>query len=121
MRLHSTRWQNWQQARCRIRLFQIMSRLAETPIDTLQTCPIPETARHGRTLRQWRDQILAYVATGGVNNGGSEALNLIIDKTRRLAHGFRNLPNHRLCILLASQEPGPTDNNPSMLNSEEPD
>jgi hypothetical protein len=62
-----------------------MNRLAETLIDTLHTCPIPETTRLGRTLRQWRDQILAYVATGGVNNGRSEALNLIIDKTRRLS------------------------------------
>ena len=62
-----------------------MNRLAETLIDTLHTCPIPETTRLGRTLRQWRDQILAYVATGGVNNGGTEALNLIIDKTRRLS------------------------------------
>jgi hypothetical protein len=53
-------------SRCRIRLFQIMNRLAETLIDTLHTCPIPETTRLGRTLRQWRDQILAYVATGGV-------------------------------------------------------
>ena len=57
-----------------------MNRLAETLIDTLHTCPIPETTRLGRTLRQWRDQILAYVATGGVNNGGTEALNLIIDR-----------------------------------------
>jgi hypothetical protein len=40
-------------------------RLAEQLIDTLHTCPIPELARLGRTLRQWRHQILAYFATDG--------------------------------------------------------
>ena len=62
-----------------------MNRLAETLIDTLHACPIPEATRLGRTLRWWRNQILAYVATVGVSNGGTEALNLIIDKTRRLS------------------------------------
>lgn len=49
-------------------------RLAEQLIDVLHTCPIPEVARLGRTLRQWRSQILAYFSTGGVNNGGTEAI-----------------------------------------------
>jgi len=39
-------------------------RLAEQHIAVLHTCPIPELARLGRTLRQWRTQILAYFATG---------------------------------------------------------
>lgn len=30
---------------------------------------------------------IAYVDTGGVSNGGTEAINGIIEKTRRLAHG----------------------------------
>ncbi len=72
-------------------------RLAEKVIDTLPTCPIPEIARLGRTLRAWREQVLAYFTTGGVSNGGTEAINLIIEKTRRLAHGFRNFTNYRLC------------------------
>ncbi|WP_425552637.1 transposase [Kribbella alba] len=38
--------------------------------------------------------MLAYFTTGGVNNGGTEAINGVIEKTRRLAHGFRNA--HRL-------------------------
>jgi len=59
-------------------------------------------ARLGRTLRQWREQILAYFATGGVNNGGAEAIKDVIQKTRRLAHGFRNFDNYRLRILLAA-------------------
>lgn len=71
-------------------------------LDTFHTCPIPEIARLGRTLRAWRPQFLAYFTTGGVSNGGTEAINLIIEKTRRLAHGFRNFHNYRLRILLAA-------------------
>lgn len=88
-------------------------RLAQTVIDTLHTCPIPEIARLGRTLRQWKDQILAYFATGGVNNGGTEAINLIIEKTRRLAHGFRNFDNYRLRILLAADGTRPYRERPT--------
>ena len=40
--------------------------------------------------------------TGGVSNGGTEAINLIIEKTRRLAHGFRTFTHYRLGILLAA-------------------
>ena len=52
--------------------------LAERRVDSLHTCPIAEVARLGRTLRQWRSQILAYFSTGRVNNGGTEAINLLI-------------------------------------------
>jgi transposase len=71
-------------------------------IATLRTCPIPEVARLGRTLRAWRTQVLAYFDTGGVSNGGAEAINLITEKTRPLAHGFRTLDPYRLRILLAA-------------------
>jgi len=62
----------------------------------------PEVARLGRTLRAWRQQLLAYFATKGVSNGGTEAINLLIEKTRRIAHGFRNCTNYRLRILLVA-------------------
>jgi transposase len=75
---------------------------AEQLLDTLHTCPIKEVARLGRTLRQWRAEILAYFTTGGVSNGGTEAINGVIEKTRRLAHGFRNFTNYRIRILLAA-------------------
>src|SRR4051795_12756555 len=69
---------------------------AEKLLDTLQTCPIKEVARLGRTLRQWRAEILAYFTTGGVSNGGgTEAINGVIEKARRLAHGFRNFTKYR--------------------------
>ena len=60
------------------------------------------TARLGRTLRAWRQQVLAYFATKSVSNGDTGAINLLIEKTRRLAHGFRNFGNYRLRILLGA-------------------
>ncbi len=77
-------------------------RTAEQVIASFPTCPIGEVARLGRTLRSWRAQVLAYFDTGGVSNGGTEAINLLIEKTRRLAHGFRNFTHYRLRILLAA-------------------
>ena len=73
------------------------TKVAAELIATLYTCPIPEVARLGRTLRAWRAQVLAYFETDGVSNGGTEAINLIIEKTRRLAHGFRTFTHYRLC------------------------
>ena len=67
--------------------------------------------RLGRTLRAWRQQVLAYFDTDGVSNGGTEAINLIIEKTRRLAHGFRTFAHYRLRILLAA-----SGNRPWRLN-----
>jgi transposase len=76
--------------------------IAEQVITSFPTCPIPEVARLGRTLRAWKHQVLAYFATAGVSNGGTEAINLLIAKTRRLAHGFRTFDHYRLRILLAA-------------------
>jgi transposase len=88
-------------------------RIAEKIIASLPTCPIAEVARLGRTLRAWRTQMLAYFTTSGVSNGGTEAINLIIEKTRRLAHGFRNFTNYRLRILLAADGTRPYRRAPS--------
>ena len=71
-------------------------------IASFPTCPIPEVARLGRTLKAWKAQVLAYFDTEGVSNGGTEAINLIIEKVRRLAHGFRDFNHYRLRILLAT-------------------
>ncbi len=95
-------------------------------LDTLHTCPIKEIARLGRSLRQWRAEILAYFATGGVSNGGTEAINGVIEKTRRLAHGFRNFTNYRLRILLAAdgsrpyRRAKPRPPRPTLTNRPEP-
>ena len=42
--------------------------LAAHLIESLPTCPIPEIARLGRTLRKWKNAFLAYFDTGGANN-----------------------------------------------------
>ncbi len=76
--------------------------VAEKLLDTLHTCPIPEIARLGRTLRAWRAQVLAYFDTGGLSNGGTQAINGLIQKVRRVGHGFRNFTNYRLRMLLAA-------------------
>jgi transposase len=56
-------------------------------IASFPTCPIREVEL-GRTLTAWRQQVHAYFDTSGVSNGGTEAINLIFEKIRRLAHGF---------------------------------
>ena len=71
-------------------------------LESFPSCPIPEIARLGRTLRAWRQQFLAYFATGRANNGGTEAINGIIELHRRIARGFRNPANYRLRMILAA-------------------
>ena len=43
-------------------------RLATHLIERLPTCPIPDIARLGRTLRKWKDALDAYFDTGGASN-----------------------------------------------------
>ena len=74
---------------------------AEKAIDQALSCPVPEVARLGRTLRDWRPELLAYFDTNGASNGPTEAINLLIETTRRTGHGFRNFDNYRLRLLLA--------------------
>lgn len=73
---------------------------AQRLIDALPTCPIPEVRRLGRTLKQWADALLAYFTTDGASNGGTEAINNLIELHRRIARGFRNYDNYRLRCLL---------------------
>ena len=75
---------------------------AEKILTSFHTCPIPEVARLGRTLRRWREAFLAYFDTDRANNGGTEAVNGIIELHRRLARGYRNRDNYRLRMLLAA-------------------
>ena len=66
----------------------------------MATCPIPEVARLGVTLRRWRSEFLGYFDTGGASNGGTEAVNGLIELHRRIARGFRNRDHYRLRMLL---------------------
>ena len=61
---------------------------------------IPELSRLARTIDSWRPELLAYFDTGGVSNGPTEAINLLIKKIKRVGHGFRNFDNYRLRLLL---------------------
>ena len=76
---------------------------------TFASCPIPEIARLGRTLKQWKNAFLSYFDTGRASNGGSEAINGLIELHRRIARGFRNRDNYRLRMLLivGGVTPGP--------------
>jgi transposase len=75
-------------------------RIAEKALATFSTCPVPEIARLGRTLKRWSTTFLAYFDTGRSNNGGTEAVNGLIELHRRVARGFRNRDNYRLRMLL---------------------
>ena len=82
------------------------ARIAEHVLDSFPSCPIPDIARlltTGRTLKQWQEPFLAYFTTGRTNNGGTEAVNGLIELHRRVARGFRNLDNYRLRMLLIGE------------------
>lgn len=51
-------------------------------------------------MKQWRDAFLAYFDTGRANNGGTEAINELIELHQRVAHGSRNRDRYRLRMLL---------------------
>jgi transposase len=95
-------WQCAQQLRAAYRCTNPAEgrRIAETVLASFPTCPIAEIARLGRTLTQWRAAFLAYFDTSRANNGGTEAINGLIELHRRIARGFRNRDNYRLRMLL---------------------
>jgi len=49
-------------------------KIAVKIIEWFPTCPIPEIARLGRTLKRWRDAFLAYFTTNRSSNGGTEVI-----------------------------------------------
>jgi len=94
--------------------------IAEQVIASFPHCPIPEVARLGRTLKMWRQHVLARFDTDRISNGGTEAVNLLIEKTRRIAHGFRTFEHYRIRILLAASGNRPYRRPPTHAYSEEP-
>ena len=95
-------WQAAQQVRAVYHqpTLQAGRRLARRVLDTLHRCPIREIARLGKTLRRWSSAFLAYFDTARSSNGGTEAINGLIELHRRIARGFRNYDNYRLRMLL---------------------
>jgi transposase len=85
------------QAEARHRLWKILDRCARSDV--------PELLRLAHTLDAWRPELLeAFTATGKrrVSNGPTEAVNALIKKVKKVGHGFRNLDNYRLRLLLAA-------------------
>lgn len=72
--------------------------------DAITWCSAPESGKElrrlAKTLRRWRQEILAHHSTGA-SNGPVEAANLLIKQVKRAGRGFRNFGNYRLRILLA--------------------
>jgi transposase len=62
---------------------------------------VPELSRLARTVKRWEREILSFFTTGH-SNAKSEAMNLVTEKLRRVAHGLRNFENYRLRLLLHS-------------------
>jgi transposase len=73
---------------------------ADALIDKFLDCPVPEVARLGRTLAVWRKEFLAYFDTNRASNGPTEAVNLLVEKIRRIGHGYRRFDHYRLRLLL---------------------
>jgi transposase len=95
-------WQCAQQLRAAYQADKLSDgrKIAEKVLASFPTCPIPEIRRLGKTLKQWREAFLAYFDTRRANNGGTEAINGLIELHRRVARGFRNRDNYRLRMLL---------------------
>ena len=62
--------------------------------------PHPLAADVSDPGEQWRDAFLAYFDTGRANNGGTEAINELIELHQRVARGSRNRDHYRLRMLL---------------------
>jgi len=78
------------------RLWKILNRCARSET--------PELLRLARTLDAWQGELLAaFNATRRcpASNSPTEAVNMLIKKIKRIGHGFRNLANYRLRLLLA--------------------
>lgn len=68
--------------------------------DVAAAADIPEADRLARTIRRWEDAVLAYHGSDGLSNARTEAINGLLKKIKRVGHGFRNLANYRLRLLL---------------------
>jgi transposase len=95
-------WQCAQQLRAAYKATKLKDgrKIAEKVLASFPTCPIPEIKRLGKTLKRWREAFLAYFDTRRSSNGGTEAVNGLIELHRRIARGFRNRDNYRLRMLL---------------------
>ena len=63
-----------------------------------------EAWRLGRTIRRWRDQIVAWHRSY-VTNGPTEAINNLVKRVKRVAFGMRRFRNYRIRALLYAGRP----------------
>ena len=64
----------------------------------------PEVRRLGRTIKRWRDQIVAWHRSH-VSNGRTEAINNLVKRVKRVAFGMRRFRNYRIRALLYAGRP----------------
>lgn len=64
----------------------------------------PEVRSLGRTLRRWRDHILAW-HQAKVSNGPTEATNNLIKRVKRVGFGLRRFRHYRIRVLLYAGAP----------------
>jgi transposase len=70
---------------------------------TAETWPV-EVHSLGRTLKNWRDEIIAWHRSKATN-GPTEAANNLIKRVKRAAFGFRSFRNFRIRSLLYAGRP----------------
>jgi transposase len=63
-----------------------------------------EVRRLGRTIKRWRDQIVAWHRSH-VTNGPTEAINNLVKRVKRVAFGMRRFRNYRIRALLYAGRP----------------
>jgi transposase len=97
---------------------RLLDRLAVDLQD--RSCP-PEVRQLGRTIRKWRDQIVAW-HRAHVSNGPTEAVNNLIKRMKRVGFGFRRFKHYRIrCpALRRPTRLGPTLHHHTPVKSEEP-
>lgn len=66
--------------------------------DTLARSAIPELQTLRRTLRAWRDEILAYFKTR-LTNARTEGFNNVAKVVKKRAYGYKSFTNYRLRLL----------------------
>ena len=64
----------------------------------------PEVRQLGRTLKRWRNQIVAWHRSRATN-GPAEAVNNLIKRVKRVAFGFRRFRHYRIRSLLYAGRP----------------
>ena len=75
----------------------------ESPKRSFPRCPparFPKSPASDAPSSSGEPSFLGYFDTDGANNGGTEAINGLIELHRRVARGFRNRQNYRLRMLL---------------------